>query len=33
MELIEGASIGEYFNFLKEKNMKFLEDRIWNIFM
>lgn len=33
MELIEGAPIGEHFNSLKEKNMKFPEDRIWNIFM
>lgn len=33
MELIEGAPIGEHFNSLKEKNMKFPEDRVWNIFM
>ncbi|XP_061186179.1 serine/threonine-protein kinase Nek10-like [Saccostrea echinata] len=33
MELIEGAPLGEHFNSLKEKNMKFPEDRIWNIFM
>ncbi|XP_055516439.1 serine/threonine-protein kinase Nek10 isoform X1 [Leucoraja erinacea] len=33
MELIEGAPLGEHFNSLKEKQQKFTEERIWNIFI
>ncbi|CAI5661826.1 serine/threonine-protein kinase Nek10 isoform X5 [Oreochromis niloticus] len=33
MELIEGVSLGEHFNSLKEKQQQFTEDRLWNIFI
>ncbi|CAJ1062953.1 serine/threonine-protein kinase Nek10 [Xyrichtys novacula] len=33
MELIEGVPLAEHFNSLKEKQQKFTEDRIWNIFI
>ncbi|XP_061441951.1 serine/threonine-protein kinase Nek10 isoform X1 [Rhineura floridana] len=33
MELIEGASLGEHFHSLKEKQQQFTEERIWNIFI
>ncbi|XP_040900683.1 serine/threonine-protein kinase Nek10 isoform X1 [Toxotes jaculatrix] len=33
MELIEGVPLAEQFNSLKEKQQKFTEDRIWNIFI
>ena len=33
MELIEGASLAEYFNSLKEKSSKFDEERVWHIFL
>lgn len=33
MELIEGAPLKEHFNSLKEKKLKFEENRIWNIFI
>ncbi|XP_034029524.1 serine/threonine-protein kinase Nek10 [Thalassophryne amazonica] len=33
MELIEGVSLAEHFNSLKEKQQKFTEERIWNIFV
>ena len=32
MELIDGAPLGEHFNSLKEKNERFSEERLWNIF-
>lgn len=32
MELIEGASLAEHFASLKEKNERFTEERVWNIF-
>ncbi|XP_033496901.2 serine/threonine-protein kinase Nek10 [Epinephelus lanceolatus] len=33
MELIEGVPLAEHFNSLKEKQQKFTEDRIWNVFI
>ncbi|KAK7477969.1 hypothetical protein BaRGS_00030798 [Batillaria attramentaria] len=33
MELIEGATLADYFNSLKEKKARFEEPRIWNIFL
>jgi len=33
MELIEGATLAEHFSSLKEKQQKFSESRIWNIFL
>ncbi|KAK5862104.1 hypothetical protein PBY51_017534 [Eleginops maclovinus] len=33
MELIEGVPLTEHFNSLKEKQQKFTEDTIWNIFI
>ena len=33
MEYIDGAPLTEHFNSLKEKKEKFLEDRIWKIFI
>ncbi|XP_028985437.1 serine/threonine-protein kinase Nek10 isoform X2 [Betta splendens] len=33
MQLIEGAPLAEHFNSLKEKQQRFTEDRLWNIFM
>uniref|UniRef100_A0A3P9KSP4 NIMA-related kinase 10 n=1 Tax=Oryzias latipes TaxID=8090 RepID=A0A3P9KSP4_ORYLA len=33
MELIEGTSLAEYFTSLKEKQLQFTEDRIWNVFI
>ncbi|KAJ8024745.1 Serine/threonine-protein kinase Nek10 [Holothuria leucospilota] len=33
MDLIEGAPLHEHFNSLREKKLKFPEDRIWNIFV
>ncbi|XP_074508974.1 serine/threonine-protein kinase Nek10 [Sebastes fasciatus] len=33
MELIEGAPLAEHLNSLKEKQQKFTEDRLWNIFI
>ena len=33
MEYIEGAPLGEQFNSLKEKGLKFSEERIWKIFI
>jgi len=33
MELIEGATLAEHFASLKEKQQKFSESRIWNIFL
>ncbi|XP_031446103.1 serine/threonine-protein kinase Nek10 isoform X1 [Phasianus colchicus] len=33
MELIDGVPLGEHFHSLKEKQQKFTEERIWNIFI
>ena len=33
MELIEGATLADHFNSLKEKKTRFEEHRIWNIFL
>lgn len=33
MELIEGTSLAEHFTSLKEKQLQFTEDRIWNVFI
>ncbi|KAM4600415.1 serine/threonine-protein kinase Nek10 [Polymixia lowei] len=33
MELIEGVPLADHFSSLKEKQQRFTEDRIWNIFM
>uniref|UniRef100_A0A3B3UAT2 NIMA related kinase 10 n=1 Tax=Poecilia latipinna TaxID=48699 RepID=A0A3B3UAT2_9TELE len=33
MELIEGVPLAEHFNSLRDKQQKFTEDRIWNIFI
>ena len=33
MELIDGATLAEHFASLKEKQQKFTESRIWNIFL
>ena len=33
MEYIEGAPLGEHFNSLKEKGLKFSEERIWKIYI
>lgn len=33
MELIEGVPLAQHFNSLKEKQQRFTEDRIWNIFI
>ncbi|KAM6935607.1 serine/threonine-protein kinase Nek10 [Lycodopsis pacificus] len=33
MELIEGAPLAEHLNSLNEKQQKFTEDRLWNIFI
>ncbi|XP_035991213.1 serine/threonine-protein kinase Nek10 [Fundulus heteroclitus] len=33
MELIEGDPLAQHFNSLKDKQQKFTEDRIWNIFI
>ncbi|XP_008297582.1 serine/threonine-protein kinase Nek10 [Stegastes partitus] len=33
MELIEGVPLAEQFNSLKEKQQRFTEDRIWNMFI
>ncbi|XP_041844531.1 serine/threonine-protein kinase Nek10 [Melanotaenia boesemani] len=33
MELIEGVSLAEHLNSLKEKQQQFTEERIWNIFI
>ncbi|KAA8591876.1 hypothetical protein FQN60_017250 [Etheostoma spectabile] len=33
MELIEGVPLAEHLNSLKEKQQKFTEDRIWNVFI
>ncbi|KAK5600366.1 hypothetical protein CRENBAI_025249 [Crenichthys baileyi] len=33
MELIEGVPLAQHFNSLKDKQQKFTEDRIWNIFI
>ncbi|XP_075937216.1 serine/threonine-protein kinase Nek10 [Anarhichas minor] len=33
MELIEGVPLAEHFNSLNEKQQKFTEDRLWNIFI
>ena len=33
MDLIEGAPLAEHFTSLKEKDQKFSEERIWNIFI
>ncbi|XP_010776260.1 serine/threonine-protein kinase Nek10 [Notothenia coriiceps] len=33
MELIEGVPLAEHFNSLKEKQQKFTEDRLWNVFI
>ena len=33
MNLIEGAQLSEHITSLKEKSMKFTEERLWYIFM
>lgn len=33
MELIEGEPLAEHFASLKEKQQRFTEERIWNIFI
>ncbi|XP_066206885.1 serine/threonine-protein kinase Nek10 isoform X2 [Saccopteryx leptura] len=33
MELIEGAPLGEHFSSLKEKQLRFTEERLWKIFI
>ncbi|XP_030641204.1 serine/threonine-protein kinase Nek10 [Chanos chanos] len=33
MELIEGATLADHFNSLREKQQQFTEERVWNIFV